>query len=82
MNLSNKALALTLETQLSITLDHISKLRKQLVSTDMRDQVGNEPWFSSAGHPLLSAKELAYRLLSQSNILAQDINYIIENGSI
>ena len=57
MNLSNKALALTLETQLSITLDHISKLRKQLVSADMRDQVGNEPWFSSAGHPLLLQKE-------------------------
>lgn len=82
MSLSNKALALTLETQLSITLDHISKLRKQLAVVDMHDQVGNEPWFSDAGHPLLSSKDLAYRLFSQAGILAQDIKYIIENGSI
>lgn len=51
MTLSNKALALTLETQLSIALDHISKLRRQLSVVDMRDQIGNEPWFSQAGHP-------------------------------
>lgn len=82
MNLSDKALALTLETQLSIILDHISKLRKQLALCDMHDQVGNEPWFSDAGHPLLTAKKLAFRLLSQSDTLARDIKYIIENGSI
>lgn len=82
MTLSNKALALTLETQLSIALDHISKLRRQLSVVDMRDQIGNEPWFSASGHPLSISKDLAFRLLSQSDILARDIKYIIENGSI
>ena len=82
MTLSNKAIGLSFETKLTIALQHISELRHQLSMIDMKEEIGNESWFSQAGHPLSTSKDLAFRLLSQSDILARDIKYIIENGSI
>ena len=78
----NSDIARYYENRINDILNTISNMRHNLVDLDMTDEIGHEVWHSLAGHPLLNSKNLAYRAIAQMEILAKDIDYIIENGAI
>jgi len=72
----------SMEHSLQCMLDDISDLRCNTFFFDMKHEVGNEPYFSKLGNPLVTSKELVMRIRSQSAQLYNDLEYIIENGEI
>ena len=79
---NSKEMCQTFEESLTRMLQLLSLLRKESAIMDLKEEIGNEPWFTKFGHPLNASKDLAHRLSSQALALSQDLRYIVAHGEI
>ena len=59
----------------------VSAMRREVMSLDLTEECSSD-FFAQRTHPLLECKDLTYYLVSQIQILRQDIESIIDKGVI